>query len=245
MNLNRQQAVDLASQVVHGAVAHADTFARRSISLVLCPPALYLEAVLNQTKGSDVAVGAQNAYFQPAGAFTGEISSEMIADLGCTYVIIGHSERRQVFGESDQMINQKLAAVIAAGLQPIFCVGETLAEREAGETAQVIEHQFREGTKALNAEDFSKIVIAYEPVWAIGTGKVATPNQAETVHSDLRKLIGSCYNSSLENSVSILYGGSVNSANAAELLAQPNIDGALVGGASLKADSFMAIAASA
>jgi triosephosphate isomerase len=181
-------------------------------------------------------------YFEASGAFTGEVSAAMLKDVGCRYVILGHSERRHVLGESDALINKKVLAALAAGLTPIVCVGETLPQREADQTASVVRGQFEGSLAGLSADQMQQVVIAYEPVWAIGTGKVATPAQAEEVHVELRKTIAKRYNSQLAENVRIQYGGSVNGANAAELLAQPNIDGALVGGASLKADEFLAIA---
>ena len=180
-------------------------------------------------------------YYQPEGAFTGEIAASMLRDLGCRYVILGHSERRHILHEGDEEINKKVHAALAAGLAPIVCVGELLSEREAGQTAAVIRRQFAGSLAGLSEEQMRKIVIAYEPVWAIGTGKVATPAQAEEAHLDLRKIIQQRYNEDVAQGVRIQYGGSVKPDNAAELLRQPDIDGALVGGASLKADQFMGI----
>ena len=180
--------------------------------------------------GSSVALGAQDMYDQANGAFTGEISAAMLLDVGCRYVILGHSERRQLLGETDEAVNRKTKAALAAGLIPIVCVGELLAERESGKTAAVIARQFAGSLAGLSAEQMEQVVIAYEPVWAIGTGKVATPAQAQEVHSDLRKLIAKHYNAAVAERVRIQYGGSVKPSNAAELLSQPDIDGALVGG---------------
>lgn len=239
MNLNRREAVALAEAVARqaGELAHVD--------LAICPPSVYLDAVGATLAGGNVALGAQNMYHEPAGAFTGEISAAMLVDLGCRYVILGHSERRHILGETDDQINRKVLAALAAGLTPIVCVGELLAEREAGETAAVIRRQFDGSLAGLSDEQMARVVIAYEPVWAIGTGKVATPQQAQEVHLDLRKLLGSRYNTSLAQTVRIQYGGSVKPANAAELLSQPDVNGALVGGASLKADDFLGIASGA
>jgi triosephosphate isomerase len=184
-------------------------------------------------------------YFEANGAFTGEISAEMLKDVGCKYVILGHSERRHILGETDEVVNRKTLAALDAGLTPIVCVGELLSEREAGQTAAVIKRQFNGSLADVSAEQIEKTVIAYEPVWAIGTGKVATPEQAEEVHADLRRLLVERYNDPSAAKVRILYGGSVKASNAGELLAQPNIDGALVGGASLKAEEFLGIAAGA
>ena len=195
--------------------------------------------------GSKVALGAQNMYHEKDGAFTGELSAAMLRDLGCTYVILGHSERRHILGETDAAINKKVHAALAAGLIPIVCVGELLAEREAGQTMAVIRRQFDGSLAGVSAEQIGTIVIAYEPVWAIGTGKVATPQQAEEVHLGLRKIIAERYNASVADVVRIQYGGSVKPENAAELLKQPDIDGALVGGASLKVDQFLGIVAGA
>ena len=237
MNLNRAEAVALAKAVAERAakVENAD--------LAVCPPSVYLEAVGKTLAGSKVALGAQNMYHEASGAFTGEISAAMLLDLGCRYVILGHSERRHVLGETDAEINRKVIAAFQAGLTPIVCVGELLAEREAGQTSAVIRRQFDGSLAGVSAADLAKIVIAYEPVWAIGTGKVATPEQAEEVHLDLRKIMTERYNAGLAQQVRIQYGGSVKPSNAAELLSQADIDGALVGGASLKADDFFGIVA--
>jgi triosephosphate isomerase len=235
MNLDRASAVALAE----GLAKEAEEV--DGVDLAVCPPSVYLDAVGHAVAGSKVSLGAQNVYHQPSGAFTGEISVSMLRDLGCEYVIIGHSERRHVLGETDQTVNQKVHAALEAGLEPIVCVGELLAEREAGETLDVIRSQFDGSLAGLSAEQILRVVIAYEPVWAIGTGKVATPDQAEEVHLDLRKILEDRYNKEVAETVRIQYGGSVKPENAAELLSQPNIDGALVGGASLKVDLFMGI----
>lgn len=239
MNLNRQQAVELAK----GVAAGAQKFPQ--VELAVCPPAVYLEAVGQVLAGSEVGLGAQNMYHEASGAFTGEISAAMLVDVGCRYVILGHSERRHLLGETDEQINRKVLAALSAGLTPIVCVGELLREREAGETGEVIRRQFEGSLAGIAADQMKKIVIAYEPVWAIGTGKVATPEQAQEVHLDLRKLIATRYNADLAQTVRIQYGGSVKPSNAGELLSQADIDGALVGGASLKADDFLGIVAGA
>src|SRR5439155_15467833 len=187
----------------------------------------------------------QNCYHEAKGAFTGEVSPQMLRDIGCTYVILGHSERRQIFKESNQDVNRKLLAALGVGLTPIVCVGETLDQRQGNQTSAVVREQIEGSLAGLSPEQMPKIVIAYEPVWAIGTGVVATPQQAEDVHADLRRLLEKRYNSQVASAARIQYGGSVNAENAASLLGQPNIDGALVGGASLKADSFLAIVAAA
>ena len=239
MNLNRAAAVALAEAVAKKA-EEID-----GVDLAVCPPSCYLDAVGRAIAGSKVALGAQNMYHEKDGAFTGELSAAMLCDLGCKCVILGHSERRHVLGETDAAINRKVHAALAAGLIPIVCVGELLAEREAGQTLPVIRRQFDGSLAGLSADQMMKIVIAYEPVWAIGTGKVATPQQAEDVHLGLRKIMEERYNKSLAERVRIQYGGSVKPENAAELLKQPDIDGALVGGASLKADQFLGIVAGA
>jgi triosephosphate isomerase len=216
-----------------------------NVDVAVCPPSVYLEGVREALSDSAVGLGAQNCYHEAKGAFTGEISPAMLVDLGCKYVIVGHSERRQIFKETNQDVNRKVLAALAAGLVPIMCVGETLAERQANQTSQVVRGQMEGSLAGLSADQMLKTVIAYEPVWAIGTGVVATPEQAEEVHADLRKLLETRYTSEVASRIRIQYGGSVNAENAATLLHQPNIDGALVGGASLKADSFLAIIAAA
>lgn len=237
MNLDRASAVALAA----GLAEEAEKV--EGVDLAVCPPSVYLETVAEVIGGSKLALGAQNMYYEPAGAFTGEISAAMLCDLGCKYVILGHSERRHILGETDQQINKKVHAAMEAGLTPIICVGELLAERESGQTMDVIRRQFDGSLDGLAEGQIDRIVIAYEPVWAIGTGKVATPLQAEEVHLGLRKIMESRYTKEVAGSVRIQYGGSVKPENAADLLGQPNIDGALVGGASLKVDQFMGIIA--
>jgi len=238
MNLSRSEAVELAKGVAAvEAGANAD--------VLVCPSNVYLDAVAESVSGSKVAVGGQDVYFESGGAFTGETSTEMIKDVGCSHVILGHSERRNVIGECDTLINKKVHAALAAGLTPVLCVGELLEEREAGKTTEVVKSQMTGSLKDVSADQMKQIVVAYEPVWAIGTGKTASPEQAQEVHADLRKLLSDEYNSEVADGVQILYGGSVKPANAADLLGQPDIDGALVGGASLKADSFAAIIAAA
>jgi len=239
MNTTRAEGVALA-----GAIA-SKVGAGALVEVAVCPPSLYLQAVGQAVANSAVGLGAQNCYHEPKGAFTGEISPQMLVDIGCKYVILGHSERRQIFKESNQDVNRKVLAVLGVGLTPIVCVGETLDQRQANQTAAVVREQIEGSLAGLSAEQMLKIVVAYEPVWAIGTGVVATPQQAEEVHADLRRLLEKRYNSQVASAVRIQYGGSVNSENAASLLGQPNIDGALVGGASLKAESFLAIVAAA
>ncbi|MHB8968876.1 MAG: triose-phosphate isomerase [Pirellulaceae bacterium] len=239
MNLTRSEAVSLARAIVAQATRVP------SADLVICPPSVYLDAVGEVLRGTTVGLGAQNMYFEPNGAFTGEVSGSMLVDLQCQYVILGHSERRHILGETDADVNRKTRVAVELGLIPIVCVGETLAEREAGRTAAVIAGQFTGSLAGLTADQMQQVVIAYEPVWAIGTGKVATPEQAEAVHADLRRLLENRYNAAVAEIVRIQYGGSVKPDNAAILLSQKNIDGALVGGAALKADSFLGIVAGA
>lgn len=235
MHLNRADAIALARAVVEGAKT------MDGIDVAVCPPSVYLGAVAETVAGSPVGVGAQNCYHEKQGAFTGEISPAMLVDLQCQYVILGHSERRHIFHETDAEINKKVHAALAAGLIPIVCVGELLAEREQGRTGEVIRQQFAGSLAGLSPQQLEITVIAYEPVWAIGTGRVATPEQAEEVHLDLRKIIEERYNAILASKVRIQYGGSVKPENARQLLEQPNVDGALVGGASLKAADFLGI----
>ena len=207
--------------------------------ILVCPPFTALYAVSRELEGSNIALGAQNMFYEEKGAFTGEISPLMVKDVGCSYVILGHSERRHIFGETDELINKKVLSAVNHGLIPILCVGETLQEREEDKTKEVIERQVKEGLKGLN--ETSEFVIAYEPVWAIGTGKTATPELAEKVHSFIREILAEMFGKEKADSIRILYGGSVQPENAAGLMSQPNIDGSLVGGASLKAESFAKI----
>ncbi len=209
--------------------------------VIICPPFTSLEAANNHIKDSVIKLGAQNLYFEESGAYTGEISASMLKSVGCEYVIIGHSERRTIFKEKDELLNKKIKKALASGLKPIFCVGETLQEREESITEKVINTQIVNGLKEIPAEEMEKIIIAYEPVWAIGTGKTATPGQAQEVHVFIRNLISELYSKEIAGKLIIQYGGSVKPDNAKELLSQPDIDGALVGGACLKADSFYTI----
>ena len=237
MNLDRAKARELTAAVA-ARVGEAGT-----TELVLCPPAVYLEAVRTTLgAGSPVALGAQNMHDKASGAFTGEVAPAMLVDLGCRYCILGHSERRTLFGETDAVVNAKTKAALAAGLIPIVCVGETLEEREAGRTAAVVTEQVQGSLAGLAPAEIEKVVVAYEPVWAIGTGKVATPQQAQEVHALVRGLLAGLASAAVAAKVRIQYGGSVKPDNAADLAVQPDIDGALVGGASLKADDFLGIA---
>ena len=239
MNTNRAEAVALAEAT---AATAADVPA---VEVGACPPACYLEAVLAAAEGTPLVVGGQNMYVEPKGAFTGEIAGPMLADLGCTNVILGHSERRHVFGEPDDLISRKVHAAFACGLKPILCVGELIEQRRAGDTEAVVRRHVTTGFEGLSEEQAADVVVAYEPVWAIGTGETATPDQAQQVHAFLRTLLADLYDARLAQAVRIQYGGSVKPENARDLMAQADIDGALVGGASLKADSFAAIIAEA
>lgn len=243
MNLDREAAIALAKAVAAGR-AQAD-----GVDVVLCPPSVYVDAVgsaigsRGASQPAGVGLGAQNMWDQPSGAFTGEVSAAMLVDMGCGYVILGHSERRTLLGETDELVASKVKAALATGLTPIVCVGEQLAEREGGKTHEVVATQVRGSLAGLSAEQLSQVVVAYEPVWAIGTGKVATPEQAQDVHALIRSLLAELASPEVAAGIRIQYGGSVKAGNAAELAAQPDIDGALVGGASLEAEGFLAIAA--
>jgi triosephosphate isomerase len=237
MNTDSSSCVELAEGIASGATETASVKA----TVAVFPPFVYLPSVIKALGTSNVSVGAQDVYFEPNGAFTGEISTSMLKDIGCTYCLCGHSERRHVIGETDELINKKLTAAITGGLLPILCVGELLAEREASETNDVVTRQLENGLAGLSEEKLSAVTIAYEPVWAIGTGLTATPQQAQEVHDFIRKLLAKMYSDELAEVIRIQYGGSVKPGNAAELMAQPDIDGLLVGGASLKADGFLAI----
>ena len=219
-------------ELVNG-VDHAD--------IMIAPTFTGLDAVALAISATNISLGAQNLHWEAEGAYTGEISAGMLTASGCIYVIIGHSERRQYFGETDETVNKKMRAAIEAGLRPVMCIGETESEREAGDTLSVLDKQVRGGLKGLVAEELTQLVVAYEPVWAIGTGKTATTEQAQEVHAFIRKLLAEVYTRDLADATRILYGGSVKPANIAELMAMDDIDGALVGGASLTADSFSKI----
>lgn len=235
MNLLDETSVNLARELTQHLRPHAN------VKIAVCPASPYLASVATALHGSHIELGAQNMYYQDVGAYTGEISGIMLLDVGCQHVILGHSERRALMGETDAMVNQKLLAALKCGLSPIVCIGETLAEREAGKTQEIVRGQCRGSLVGLSEEQMSKTVLAYEPVWAIGTGKTATPAQAEEVHADIRNLLSELFGPASASKTIIQYGGSVKADNAIELLSQPNIDGALVGGAALKADSFVPI----
>lgn len=234
MNKTVGEAIALADGVREG------TESAGGVEIVLCPPFTALGIVGGRIEGSPIGLGAQNVHWEPSGAYTGEISLPMLADLGCRYVILGHSERRALFGETDENVNRKTRAALDTGMTPIVCVGETLGQRESGHTDEVVAGQI---AKSLAGFDdlFDRIVIAYEPVWAIGTGRTATPEQAQEVHALIRRLLTDRAGAERAETVRIQYGGSVKPGNAAELFGQPDVDGGLIGGAALDADSFSAI----
>jgi len=213
----------------------------KEVEVAVAPPFTALYAVRRELEGTPIRLAAQNLYWEEKGAFTGEVSPLMVKEVGCHYVIIGHSERRQFFGETDETVNRRIKAALAQGLKVIFCMGETLKEREEGKTFPVIERQMSGGLKGLGDKDLRNIVTAYEPVWAIGTGKTATPEQAEEVHRFIREKVEKLYSRKVSEEIRIQYGGSVTPENIKGLMGQPDIDGALVGGASLKAESFSKI----
>ncbi len=240
-NWKMNKTIGEASAFMRGLVskvASAD-----GVEVVVCPPYTSIAAVVEGAKGSDIAVGGQDCYAKASGAFTGEVAPQMLKDAGCAWVIIGHSERRQLFGETDDVANAKLRAALAAGLKVIFCIGETLDERNSGEMDSVLRRQVLGGLKDVPKADLAKMALAYEPVWAIGTGVTASPEQAEEAHAFVRALVRAQYDGAAAEAMRIQYGGSVKADNAADLLSRPDVDGALVGGASLEADSFAAIVA--
>ncbi|MFN0052019.1 MAG: triose-phosphate isomerase [Planctomycetales bacterium] len=236
MNTVRQSALDLA-----GALALGVPQPLAAVQVAVCPPFPYLEGVGARVAGSGVELGGQNASDAPPGALTGEVAVNMLRDVGCTWVILGHSERRQLLGETDALISRKCQAALAGELQVILCVGETLAERQANRTDAVLDTQMQGSLAGIDATLMERVVIAYEPVWAIGTGVTATTEQAQGAHAHLRRWLESRYNGQIASQTRILYGGSVKPDNAQGLLSQPDVDGALVGGASLKAGDFLAI----
>ena len=213
----------------------------KRVTAAVCPPCPWLMLIADTLKGSRIAVGAQDVFPEEQGAFTGEVNAEMLLDTGCSYVIVGHSERRRVIGEKDDLINRKAKHALKAGLSVIFCIGETLPERDGNKTEAVLDNQMTWGLKDVPADHVARLVIAYEPVWAIGTGRTATAAQAEQAHVFIRWRFSQLFGNTAGQALVIQYGGSVKPENAAELMAQPDVDGALVGGASLKADSFAAI----
>lgn len=233
MNLDRRAALALVAVL-------RERFGQRSdIDLAVCPPFVYIGEVAHALAGSPIRVAGQNCCDQKGGAFTGEVSASMLLDVGATLVLVGHSERRHVYGESDELVNRKALTALSAGLDVILCVGETLAEREAKRTEKVVGSQLKHGLAGIDAQALRAVTIAYEPVWAIGTGHNATPAQAGAVHSYLRGVLAGLYSESVAESVRIQYGGSVKPDNVTELMAVPEVDGCLVGGASLKAETFL------
>jgi triosephosphate isomerase (TIM) len=238
MNLDLAAAQALTSEIVQ--ILTDESSASAGVQVVICPSAPLLMPVGRLLEGR-VALGAQNAHHQTSGAYTGEVAAGLLASVGCKYVILGHSERRQYNGETDELLAQKLPAAFAAGLKPLFCIGETLAEREADQTFVVLERQLKNGLFGISAADFANATIAYEPVWAIGTGRTATSAQAQEVHAFIRAQVAAQYGAAVADATAILYGGSCNAQNARELFAQPDVDGGLIGGAALKARDFVTI----
>ena len=235
MNTSLSGATELAGALV------ARVGALDAVDLAVAPPFVYLAAVGEVLGGSKIALGAQNMFYEDNGAYTGETSGAMLKDVGCRYVILGHSERRHVVGETDELVNRKVLKALADGLEPILCVGELLEQRRADQTREVVRRQVKIGLEGVSRSEAARVTIAYEPVWAIGTGLTATPDQAQEVHEMIRGLLGEAYGAEVAEKVRIQYGGSVKPANAAKLLALPDVDGALVGGASLKAPDFIGI----
>lgn len=235
MNTTVAEAIELTTMIVSGASSTP------LVDMVVCPPSCFLGPVVNAASSSALAVGAQNLHPAAAGAYTGEVSGAMLTSLGVQYVICGHSERRAMFGDTEAWVGEKVHAAFAAGLTPIIAMGETLEQRNSKQTEAVVDAQLIAATEGLSDAQMSQAVVAYEPVWAIGTGLTASPDQAQAVHAFIRSQLGKRFGASVAEKVRIQYGGSVKPTNAAQLLAQPDIDGALVGGASLKAESFLAI----
>lgn len=228
---------DLVQQLV-GQVREQVASLDNGVEVVVIPPALYVDSVIALC-GSELVAGVQNVSQWQSGAYTGEVSADMAKDQGCRYVLVGHSERRQLFGETDVLVAQKVERVLASGLTAVLCVGETLEEREAGSAEQVVASQVRQGLASVAGAQWSKVVVAYEPVWAIGTGKTATAEDAQAMHADIRQVLAEM--GAPSETISVLYGGSVKADNAAALFAEPDIDGGLIGGASLKAEDFVSI----
>lgn len=243
MNGSKSSIDSLMDGLVNGLKSGGSEVSQ-SIDILVCPPAVYLQQVAEKTAESTIEVGVQNVSQHHSGAYTGELSLAMLSDFGCEYAIVGHSERRALFGETDAQVAEKCAAALEAGVTPILCVGESLAQRDAGEALAVVTSQVQVVLERCGIAAFKKLVIAYEPVWAIGTGRTATPEQAQEVHAAIRNLLVDA-DAQVAAGTRILYGGSVNAANAAELFSQQDIDGGLVGGASLKVDDFLAICSAA
>lgn len=239
MNTDLTSAQALTSEIVQMLRTEVPAGPEAPV-VIVCPPTPLLVPVGRLLDGR-AALGAQNCHQKESGAYTGEVSAPLLASVGCDYVILGHSERRQYFHEDDALLSQKLQAVLRAGLKPIFCIGETLAEREGEETFQVLTRQLKDGLFGLSNEEFAHVVVAYEPVWAIGTGRTATSAQAQEVHAFVREQIAQAYDQAQADRTPILYGGSCNAQNARELFAQPDVDGGLIGGAALKSRDFVTI----
>jgi len=238
-NWKMNKLIKEAEELANGIKEKAANLEDREV--LLCPVYTSLFKVKEVISGTNIKLGAQNMYWEDSGAYTGEISGRMLIDAGCEYVIIGHSERRQYFSETDETVNRRVKKALEVGLKPIVCVGEKLEEREKGITMSVVKRQITEGLKEISKQDALKIVVAYEPVWAIGTGKTATPQQAQEVHAYIRKLLGEMWDNEIAENIRILYGGSIKPENVKSLMEQLDIDGGLVGGASLKVDSFLKI----
>ena len=238
---NWKMNTDSASAVALAAGLAKELSSVDTVDVAVCPPFVYLQSVAAALSASNVALGSQNVYFEEKGAFTGEISCAMLKDTSCAYAIIGHSERRHVMGETDAMINKKISAAISGGLLPIFCVGELLEDRQGGTTNEVVASQIKNGLEGICAESVQAVTVAYEPVWAIGTGLTATPEQDQEVHAMIRGLLAELYGNEIAQAIRIQYGGSAKPSNTAELMAQPDVDGLLVGGASLKVEDFAAM----
>lgn len=245
-NWKMNTSIDSSSSLARGVVEACDPV-QGKVEIVVFPPAPYLIGVKSilRSRPSSIRTGVQDVYHQPDGAFTGEISVAMAKDCGCAHALAGHSERRHVIGESDELINSKVRAILEGGLTCVLCIGETLEQREAAQTDEVNERQLRTGLADVGQRQMDKVVIAYEPVWAIGTGKTASPEDAQNAHSHIRNLLNEMYGQEVAHRTRIIYGGSVKPSNAAALFGQPDIDGGLIGGASLKVDDFAAIAKAA
>jgi triosephosphate isomerase len=237
-NWKMYKTIAEAIELANGLKREFYKLKNQAIDVVLCPPFTALSEVCEVLVDTDIKLGAQDVHWKEEGAFTGEVSCKMLKDVGCQFVIIGHSERRQYFAETNETVNKKVRAALSAGLTPIMCVGETLNEREKGLTFKVLDDHVHNGLRDITQEEISKVVIAYEPVWAIGTGRTATPVQAEEAQKYIRDLLSKVYNNAIADNVRIQYGGSVKPENITELMKQPDIDGALVGGASLDVESF-------
>jgi triosephosphate isomerase len=239
MNTSKAEAIELANGLKSALGSETD------VDLAVFAPYVYLDAVADVLKDTSISVGGQNMFYEDNGAFTGEISSAMLKDVGCDMVLLGHSERRHVIGETDELINRKVLKALGDGLEVILAIGELLEERESGKTDEVNARQVKLGLEGVSKADMARVTIAYEPVWAIGTGKTATPEMAQETHAMIRGLLGDLYDQDVAEATRIQYGGSMKPANAKDLLAQPDIDGGLIGGAALKADSFAGIVSEA